>query len=504
MLKDKLHGNHRVFLLSSAIIFAFSLLGASMPDHLGNFFSTVQGWLTERFGWLYVLAMSGFLVMAFVILFSRFGDIRLGPDDSRPEFSRASWFAMLFSAGMGIGLLFYGIAEPIMHFESPAPPVNRGGSLDAARNAMGVTIFHWGLHPWACYALVGLSLAYFGYRKGLPLTIRSAFYPIMGERIHQWPGHLIDVLAIVSTLFGVATSLGLGVMQVNAGLSHVFNLPFGTIVQVVLIVLITAAAVASVVSGIDKGVKSLSEINMSAAGLLMLFVFIAGPTAFLLNSLAENVGIYLQTLPVNSFWTAALESDRRDWLGNWTVFYWAWWIAWSPFVGMFIARISRGRTIREFTLAVLVAPTVMSVIWFTIMGNSAIYMELFGNGGIGEAVSDNVATSLFVFLEQYPATSVTSLVGVTCVALFFVTSSDSASLVIDTIASGGMEDPPIWQRVYWAVLEGVVAMVLLLAGGLKALQTGAITTALPFTFVVIVMTIGLMRSLHQEPRRPHH
>ena len=408
-----------------------------------------------------------------------------------------TWFAMLFSAGMGIGLLFFSVAEPIMHYG--APPTGKGQTLEAARQAMGLPFFHWGLHPWAVYSVVGLSLAYFGYRKKLPLSIRSSFYPLLGERIYGPIGHAIDILAIVSTIFGVATSLGLGAMQVNAGLNHVFGLTQSTMVQVIIIALITAAATVSVVSGLHAGVRRLSELNMGLAAFLLAFLFIAGPTLFLLGAFVENIGTYLRYLPVNSFWTGAFDDPGpKKWLGSWTIYYWAWWNAWAPFVGMFIARISKGRTIREFLLGVLLGPSLAGFVWLTVFGNTALYQEVYGAGGIADVVANNLPTAVFVVLERYPLGSLTGLVGTLCVVLFFVTSSDSASLVVDTIASGGIEDPPVGQRVFWAVLEGLVAGVLLLAGGLTALQTAAITTALPFCIVIIFMCVALVRGLKSD------
>lgn len=486
-----------VFWTSAAIILAILVLSVLATDAVGDFFQWLQGGIVYRFGWFYILSMTGFLGFAFWLMFSRFGNIKLGPDDSEPDFSMLSWFAMLFSAGMGIGLLFFSVAEPIMHYTDP--PSGPGNDLQAAGQAMGLTFFHWGLHPWAVYSIVGLSLAYFGFRRGLPFSIRSALYPMLGERIHGRIGDIVDILAVVSTLFGVATSLGLGAMQVNAGLNHVMGLAESTTIQVVIIAVITALATASVVSGLEVGIRRLSELNMGLAALLLLFLFIAGPTWFLLNAFVENVGVYLQRLPVHAFWTGSLtSSDQREWLGSWTVFYWAWWIAWAPFVGMFIARISRGRTVREFVVAVLIAPTVMGFVWLTVFGDTALYQQVYGSGGIAEAVSESMPTAVFVVLERYPLSSVTGIICTLCVVLFFVTSSDSASLVVDTIASGGKKNPPISQRIFWAVLEGAVAAVLLFAGGLRALQTAAITTALPFSLVIIVMCVGIVRGLKSD------
>ena len=480
-----------------ATVLAFSLIATESAEH---FFSALQGHIARTFGGFYLLSMSAFLLFALFLLCSRFGTIRLGADDAQPEFALPTWFAMLFSAGMGIGLLFYSVAEPIMHFSSP--PSGEGGSAEAARYAMGLTFFHWGLHPWAVYAIVGLCIAYFSFRHGMPLSIRSAFLPLLGQRIHGRLGDAVDILAVVSTLFGVATSLGLGAMQINAGFNHVFGLQQSTTVQVIIIALITLMATASVVSGLDAGVRRLSELNMGLAALLLSFVVVLGPTTYLLTSFFENLGAYLAYLPQGSFALPAfVPAEQQKWLGSWTIFYWAWWIAWAPFVGMFIARVSKGRTIREFLAGVLLAPTLAGFAWLTIFGNTALHQELHGIGGISEAVSESLPTAIFVLLERYPFASISGLICTICIVLFFVTSSDSASLVVDTIASGGKENPPVAQRVFWAILEGVVAGVLLLAGGLSALQTAAITTALPFCLVLLGMCLALFLGLRQEAKK---
>lgn len=497
----KLQINHVVFIVSAATILGVVAFAAVAPNLLLQAFSALQTIITTYCGWLYVLAMTSFLVFVLWLAVSPYGRIRLGEDDSKPEFSRLTWLAMLFSAGMGIGILFYGIAEPLMHFNTPTPFGCEPGSEAAARSAMGITVFHWGFHPWACYSLVGMAIAYFGFRKGLPISIRSAFYPLLGDRIYRWPGHVIDILAIVSTMFGVATSLGLGAMQVNAGLSHVYGVAQNTTIQVIIIACITAVATISVVTGIHAGIRRLSEANMILAASLMLFVAALGPTLYIVKSLGANLVAYLRVLPAHSFWCGSPDTSNLKWLNSWTIFYWAWWIAWSPFVGMFVARISRGRTIREFVVCVLLVPTLLSLVWFTVFGNSALATQLFGEGNISEAVNQDVARALFIFLETYPLASITCTAGILCVILFFVTSSDSASLVIDTIASGGVENPPIKQRVFWAVTEGVVATVLLLAGGLKALQTAALTSALPFILVLLLMAYCLQRALKRDVSR---
>ena len=426
-------------------------------------------------------------------MFSKYGEIRLGGEDAEPEFSTKSWFAMLFSAGMGIGLLFYGVAEPMFHFSNP--PMAVASQSDAAHQAMGFTFLHWGLHSWAVYALIALALAFFSFNKGLPLSIRSIFYPLLGERIHGAWGNIIDILATIATLFGVATSLGFGVQQINAGFSHLFNIEQSINVQIILIVIITAIATTSVVKGLDSGIKKLSELNIRLAMLLLSFVFICGPTLFILNGFAENIGYYIQKIAIISTWNETFENT--NWQNSWTVFYWAWWVAWSPFVGMFIARVSKGRTIREFLMGVLCVPTLVTFLWMTVFGNTALYIEIFQGGGFAQSVTENIPLSLFLLLEKLPLNSITSLLGVLVVISFFVTSSDSGSMVIDIITAGGNPDPPIPQRLFWAILEGVVAAALLLSGGLAALQSAVITTGLPFAIVLLLLCFSLKKGLNE-------
>ncbi|WP_262690833.1 BCCT family transporter [Kordiimonas aestuarii] len=485
-----------VFFPAAGIILAMVVLTMLAGDTASAIFSAVQRWISHSAGWIYMLAVSGFLLFCLFLAASKHGEIRLGPNHSKPDYSFLSWFAMLFSAGIGIGLLFFGVAEPLTHYM--APPDADPRTIEAAREAMQITFFHWGINAWAIYAVVGLSLAYFSFRHQLPLTIRSALYPLIGERIHGPIGHFVDVLAVIGTLFGVATSLGFGVAQVNAGLNHLFDIPVSTSVQVGLIAIITAFATISVVSGLDAGIKRLSEINMALAILLLVFVIVLGPTLLFFNSFVQNLGLYAETLVTRSFRLNAY-SGEQTWLANWTLFYWGWWISWSPFVGIFIARISRGRTIREFVTGVLLVPTAFTFIWMTAFGNGALSFEMAGAmPSIADAVKDNLPLGLFSFLEHLPMANVVSFVAIILIVTFFVTSSDSGSLVIDTITSGGHLHPPVWQRVFWAVTEGVVAAVLMVGGGLGALQTATITTALPFTFVIILACMGLMRGLKME------
>jgi len=493
---DKKHWYHIdvhpwVFFTSGGLILLFVLLTLVFHNYVDNFFSRLQTVIATYAGWFFVWTMNIILVYVVSLLLGRFGTIRLGGAEAVPEYSTIGWFSMLFSAGMGIGLLFYGVAEPMFHFV--ASPLVEPGTAEAARVSMDLTFLHWGLHPWAVYAIVGLSLAFFSFNKGLPLSIRSVFYPLIGERIYGPIGNIIDIMATVATLFGVATSLGLGVQQVNAGLNHLFGIPQSIGVQVTLIALITAVATWSVVRGIDAGIKLLSQLNIVFAAGLMIFVLLLGPTLFIMKALLENIGFYLQNLPQLATWNETYEAT--DWQQGWTVFYWGWWISWSPFVGMFIARVSYGRTIAEFIKGVLFVPTMITFIWITVFGNSAINIEMFGAGDIARAVQENIPVSLFKLLEHYPLGTLSSLLAILVVTTFFVTSSDSGSLVIDIITAGGNPEPPVIQRLFWAILEGVVAAVLLLGGGLVALQTAAISTGLPFSLVLLGMCFALHKGL---------
>ncbi|MDW7773620.1 MAG: BCCT family transporter [Desulfobulbaceae bacterium] len=493
---DKKHWYHIdvhpwVFFVSGGIILLFVALTLIFHNYVDDFFSRLQTGIATYAGWFFVWTMNIILVYVISLLLGRFGTIRLGGSEAVPEYSTLGWFSMLFSAGMGIGLLFYGVAEPMFHFV--ASPLVEPGTAEAARVAMDITFLHWGLHPWAIYSVVGLSLAFFAFNKGLPLSIRSVFYPLIGDRIYGPIGNIIDIMATVATLFGVATSLGLGVQQVNAGLNHLFGIPQSTGVQVLLIAVITAVATWSVVRGISAGIKLLSQLNIVLATGLMIFVLLLGPTLFIMKALLENIGFYLQNLPQLATWNETYEAT--DWQQGWTVFYWGWWISWSPFVGMFIARVSYGRTIAEFIKGVLFVPTLITFIWITVFGNSAINIEMFGAGDIARAVQENIPVSLFKLLEHYPLDTVTSFLAIVVVITFFVTSSDSGSLVIDIITAGGNPEPPVIQRLFWAILEGVVAAVLLLGGGLVALQTAAITTGLPFSLVLLGMCFALHKGL---------
>lgn len=487
--------NPPVFFASAILSIVFIVYAVLYPGHASELFGNAQRNVTESAGWFYIMAVAGFLVFVITIAVSRFGQIKLGPDHSLPDYSNLSWFAMLFSAGMGIGLMFFGVAEPIMHYVSP--PVGEPETVDAARESMRITFFHWGVHAWAIYAVVALSLAYFSFRHQLPLTIRSAFFPLIGRHIYGPAGHAVDTFAVLGTIFGVATSLGFGVIQVNSGLNYLFDVPTTIGIQIALIAGITAVATLSVGLGLDTGIRRISELNIILAVTLLGFVLIAGPTVFLLQTFVQNTGNYLSSLFRDTFNLYAYEPT--DWIGGWTLFYWGWWIAWSPFVGMFIARVSRGRTIREFVVGVLLVPVGFTFMWMTFFGDTALHMLMIqGVQGLSEAVAEDASVALFQFFSHLPFSGVMSFLATILVITFFVTSSDSGSLVVDMLTSGGSDESPVWQRIFWAVVEGIVAAALLVAGGLGALQAATIASALPFTVIMIFMCWGLYRALTIE------
>ncbi len=478
---------------ASTILLAVVLGGSALaPDFADRLFSNIQDGIVVNGSWYYVLVVAIILVSSVVIALTRFGDIKLGPDHAEPEYSIISWFAMLFAAGMGIGLMFFGVAEPVMHFL--APPHGAGGSVSAASEAMTLTFFHWGLHAWATYAIVAVILAYFCFRHRLPLTLRSALYPLIGERIYGPIGTVVDVFAILSTTFGVATSLGFGVEQINSGLNFLFGVPKSVGVQVVLIVVTTGLAAVSVGLGLDAGIKRLSEINIALAVALLAGILLLGPTVYLLQAFMQNTGDYMADLVGKTFNLYAYEPT--DWLGGWTIFYWGWWISWAPFVGIFIARISRGRTLREFILGVLVGPTLFTLFWMAVFGNSAIELILSqGAQDLGAAVQQDESVALFKFLEYFPLSQVLSGLAVVMVLVFFITSADSGAMVLNMLSSNGRDDTPLSRRMFWMAMIGVSALVLLLAGGMSALQTAAIASALPFSLVILVAIWGFVRAL---------
>ncbi|MEO1607788.1 MAG: BCCT family transporter [Pseudomonadota bacterium] len=500
-----------VFLISGATILTFTFLTLILQDSIAPLFGNLRNFLTSSFDWFFLLSGNVFLLLCLFLIVSPYSQVRIGGRDAKPDYSYTGWLSMLFAAGMGIGLLFYGVSEPISHFNSSLGGVNTadtglrtdwaplsaaaGDEAAAQRLSMAATIFHWGLHPWAIYAVVALALSLFAYNKGLPLTIRSIFYPIFGERIWGWTGHAIDILAVFATLFGLATSLGIGAEQINAGLNFLFGVPVSDTSKVLLIMTITAVAGMSVLAGLDAGVKRLSEINMGLAALLLLFVIAAGPTLAIAIGFFDNLLAYLWYVPELS---NPFGRDDDNFRQGWTAFYWAWWISWSPFVGMFIARISRGRTVREFMTCVLLVPSFVSVLWMTAFGGTAI----------GQIVNDkhtSVANAalelkLFEMLATLPLTEITSFVAICLVIVFFITSSDSGSLVIDTITAGGKEDAPVSQRIFWVTFEGVIAITLLLGGGLVALQAMVVSTGFPFTIVLLLACYATIQGLRSEPR----
>ncbi len=488
-----------VFAVSAGLIILFVIAVLLMPESASAVLNGAKSWSLEYCGWLLMGAGNVFVVFCLVILCLPVGRIRLGGPDAKPEFSTWSWFAMLFAAGMGIGLMFWCVAEPIGYYTNWAgTPLNVApGTTEAADMALVATMFHWGIHPWAIYSVVGLSLAFFAFNKGLPLTIRSAFYPLLGERVWGRIGDFIDILAVVATIFGLATSLGFGAQQASSGLNFLFETPDTIKTQIFIIVGVTIVAIASVARGIGGGVRILSNINMILALLLMMFVLIVGPTLAIFNYVYSTAVGYAEHILQLSNWI-----DRKDteFMQNWTIFYWAWWVSWSPFVGTFIARISKGRTVREFIAAVLIVPVVLTLVWMSTFGGSALVQAQMGVGDLANGLS-SVSLAMFQMLENLPLTQITSLLAIILVLVFFVTSSDSGSLVVDSITAGGKLNPPVFQRVFWATMEGVIAIALLYGGGAAALgtlQAGAITTALPFTVVLLVMCISLYMGLMDE------
>ncbi|MDX1465925.1 MAG: BCCT family transporter [Halomonas sp.] len=490
-----------VFPLSALAILAFILYALVYPDAANTQLTAARTWSIEHFDWLFMIAGNVFVIQCLALIVMPLGRIRLGGPGARPEHSTVSWFSMLFAAGMGIGLMFWSVAEPVAYYTDwYGTPLNAAaGTPEGARAAMGATMFHWGLHPWAIYAVVGLSLAYFAYNRGLPLTLRSAFTPLLGERVRGGFGHVIDIVAVLSTIFGLATSLGFGASQAAGGLNYLFDVPNTLGTQIAIIVGVTAVALFSVWRGIDGGVKLFSNINMVIALALLLFVVLTGSTLLFVNGLWDTSLAYLtHVLPLSNW----IGREDTTWYHGWTVFYWAWWISWSPFVGMFIARVSRGRTVREFLMAVLLVPTLVTIVWMTAFGGNALAQSAGGVGALADGLGE-VSLAMFQMLEHLPLTTVTSTMAIVLVLVFFITSSDSGSLVIDNITAGGKVDAPRSQRVFWASLEGVIAGILLYGGGdkaLGALQAGAVATGLPFTFILLVMCVGLVKSLREEHR----
>ncbi len=497
-----------VFYPALGVIVLFVALAMAMPEQFARFVESGNTAVVNGLGWYYVLLTTGFVAFSIWIAIGRRGDVVLGKDDEPPAYAMRNWFAMLFAAGMGIGLVFWGVAEPLSHMASPPPDVASGTQESIAQAAMNRTFLHWGLHAWAIYVVVGLSIAYAVHRRGRPVSIRWALEPVLGNRVHGWLGNVVDIIAIVGTIFGVATSLGFGVAQVAGGLEFLGIAEDTTPLQVGLIFGVTALATLSVVSGLDKGIKWLSTLNMGLALILLLVVLIAGPaTLFVLREFVQSLGSYLQNFFGLSFKTLPFHGATGEtWLGGWTTYYWGWWMSWSPFVGVFIARISRGRTVREFVAGVLLVPTLVTFLWFSIMGGTALWEQQFGGGSLIDAeggVDQNIA--LFQMLELLPGSAVLAGMAMILVIVFFVTSSDSGSFVIDMISHGGSSTPPVWSRVMWSILEGAIAAVVLWAAGdslgLRALQVLAILVAAPWSVVMIVMCVATAKALGSESRR---
>ncbi|WP_182026595.1 BCCT family transporter [Vibrio rotiferianus] len=502
--------HNRVFAISGMSIILFVVLTLTFRQQVEPFFAGLRGWLVSNLDWFFLSAGNVFVVVCLILIVTPLGRVRIGGTEATPDYTYAGWLAMLFAAGMGIGLVFFGVSEPMSHFSAALGGVNvengvrtdwaplgaaEGDTSAASALGMAATIYHWALHPWSIYALLALGLAIFSFNKGLPLTMRSIFYPLFGERVWGWVGHIIDILAVVATVFGLATSLGYGASQAATGLNFLFGIPMTETTQVVLIVIITALALISVVAGLDSGVKRLSEINMGLAALLLLFVIIVGPTLAIMTGFFENIMSYLANVPALS-----MPFGREDvnYSQGWTAFYWAWWISWSPFVGMFIARVSRGRSVREFIVCVILIPSTVCVLWMTAFGGTAI--SQYVNDGYQAVFDAELPLKLFAMLDVMPLSQITSIVGIILVVVFFITSADSGSLVIDTIAAGGKVDAPTPQRVFWCTFEGLVAIALMLGGGLAAAQAMAVTTGLPFTIVLLVATVSLVKGLMDEPR----
>ena len=502
--------HNRVFLISALVVVLFVVLTIAFKAQAAPIFGSMRTWLISNLDWFFISSANVFVLLCLVLIVSPLGKVRIGGTEATPDFSYLGWFSMLFAAGMGIGLMFYGVSEPLSHFSSSFAGVTSEGGVrtdwaplsgaagdtaSAERLAMAATIYHWALHPWAIYAILALGLAIFSFNKGLPLTIRSVFYPLLGERVWGWPGHVIDILAVFSTLFGLATSLGLGASQASAGLNYLFDVPKGTTTEIILVIGITIIALTSVVAGLEAGVKRVSEINMVLAALLMLFVILVGPTLAIATGFFANLFSYLQHLPAlaNPFGREDVHFSQ-----GWTAFYWAWWISWSPFVGMFIARVSRGRSVREFLISVLLIPSAACVLWMTVFGSTAISQVV--EQGYQAAANADLPLQLFAVLDALPLAQISSFIAIILVVIFFVTSSDSGSLVIDTIAAGGKVNVPTPQRVFWCTFEGLVAIALILGGGLIALQAMAVSTGFPFTLVLLMACIAVVKGLLTEPR----
>jgi choline/glycine/proline betaine transport protein len=493
------HMEPAVFIPAAAVIVGFVVFGSVFSSTAADAFESLQAWITNTFGWFYLLTATALLIAVLVFVVSPMGRIKLGEPEDEPEFPLVTWFTMMLSAGMGIGIVFFGVAEPLQHFANPPGDV-AGDTRDAALEAMRYSFFHWGFHPWAIYASIALPLAYFHFRMKLPLAPRVMLYPLIGDRIYGWPGHVVDTLCTVGTLFGVATSLGLGSAQINAGLTRIAGVDQTLSIQITIIVVITAMATISVVSGLAVGIRRLSEFNLALFAFILLFALVVGPTVFQLDLFTSGLGYFIQTLPETSL--RVNPGVDGGWQATWTLFYWSWWVSWSPFVGVFTARISKGRTVREFVLTAMLVPSFVGFLWFAVVGGTGIEAELSGSATeLAENAAENEALSLYLLLDQLPWSGVMAVLATVLIVIFFVTSSDSGSFVDDMVTSGGDPNPPRVQRVFWALSEGAVAITLLLAGGLEALRSASLTTGLPIAVFLLVGMWGLMKALRVDAKR---
>ncbi|BAE84943.1 hypothetical protein DSY3154 [Desulfitobacterium hafniense Y51] len=483
-----------VLYISSAIALLFVLWGVFLPENMANVVNKVFALLTTNFGWLYLLAVAIFIIFVFGIAISRYGKIKLGADDDKPEFSNFQWFAMLFGGGMGIGLVFWSVAEPIMHFNSP--PFGEPGTVEAMQTSMRVVFFHWGIHAWVNFAIAGLALAYFQFRKGLPFLISSAFYPLIGDRIYGPIGKAIDILAVFATIFGIATSLGLGSSQIATGIQYIWGIPAGPLTISLVIAVITVIFTLATVSGLHKAMQSIANVKVWLSVAFMVFIFYFGGKVFILNTFTQSLGDYLQNFVGQTFWMA-----NESWVGGWTIFYWAWWIAWAPFVGQFVARVSKGRTIREFVFAVTLLPVGFSFIWLAIYGGAAFNLDQISGGFIQNAVNADYTTALFALLQQMPLYAITGPLAILLIVTCFVGAADSATYVLAMLTSNGDMDPSKKLRSFWGIMQGAMTIVLIVVGGtaaLKALQTASIASAFPFMLIMLVMCYSILKALRSD------
>lgn len=490
-----MRSRHRVFILSLLLTLLIVVFGALVPNRLNSISSTVHSWIINNCGWAYMLAAFFFLIFALVLALSPYGSIKLGRDDEKPQFSYFGWFSMLFAAGMGIGLIFWGVAEPLSHFSNP-PDYLSPASGQAARFAMMYTFFHWGVHPWAIYIVMSLGIAYFSFRRGMPPLISSCFYPLLGNRIYKTPGRILDILAVFATVFGISTSLGLGAMQIHSGLTEAFSLSESRSITLLIIGVVTLFFMISSATGLNKGIQILSKTNIVILLMLLVFMFIVGPSSFILNTLTSSIGHYLSSLVSTSLDLHPFQG--YEWSKTWTLFYWAWWIAWSPFVGLFVASISRGRTIREFVFGVLLVPTLLTFVWFAVFGGSALYLQMHAGVDLSNALNQDVSIVLFKLFAEYPIGLGLTILSVLLLAVFFITSADSATFVLAMMTSNGSLNPPLSKKLTWGIIQSSAACVLLMAGGLAGLQKMAIAAALPFTLIMLLICLNLWRAFHYE------